>query len=126
MFIPDTAFNVLYTKDIVRTHTFYKAIGAEIKELEKDKVVVSLGSFELHFIHYLSEPYDEYKYIAQPENYGHGVIFYIETDTIEDLQVLVQKAEGVIKKPISPNHWGCWEFLFEDSNGYKFAAYQGM
>lgn len=66
MFIPDSSFIVLYTSDVVKTHDFYQAIGATIKELASDKVVVSLGSLDLHFVLNTTEPQASYRYIAQP------------------------------------------------------------
>jgi len=37
-FKKENSFVVLYTTDISRTHEFYKKLGAEIRELEDDKV----------------------------------------------------------------------------------------
>lgn len=124
MFKTDSSFNVLYTTNIQKTHDFYQKIGAEIKELETDKVVISLGSFDLHIILNTQEPNDLYRYIAEPKHYGQGVIFYIETDDINKAQEIIENAGGTIKVPIFNNHWGCQELLFEDPNGYKFAVYQ--
>lgn len=124
MFKPDTSFLVLYTTDISRTHNFFKQLGVEIKQLENDKVVFQIGSFDLHFILNTTEPFAEYHYIAVAENYGQGIIFYIETSDISQAKEAIEKAGGTLKSSIFENHWGCLELLFEDSNGYKFALYQ--
>jgi predicted enzyme related to lactoylglutathione lyase len=52
------------------------------------------------------------------------VVFYIETDQIETLQQQVSQLGGTVKALPFENHWGYWEMLFEDPNGYKFAVYQ--
>lgn len=124
MFKSDSSFNVLYTTDVVKTHDFYQKLGLEIKQFENDKVVVSFGSFDLHFILDTTEPFEEYKYIAEPFHYGQGVIFYIETDSIRDDQKFIASIGGTIRSEVFKNHWGSEELLFEDPNGYKFALYQ--
>lgn len=124
MFKDNSSFNVLYTSNIAKTYDFYKAIGGIIEKLEEDKVVVKFGSFELHYILDSTEPFEEYKYITIPDNYGQGVIFYIETDNIDQMPNLITKAGGALKSDIFDNKWGCKELLFEDVNGYKFALYQ--
>lgn len=124
MFKSNTSFLVLYSTDINKTHNFYKGLGLEIQEFEKDKVVVQFGSFEFHFVLYTTEPFQAYKYIATPTDYGHGVIFYIETNDIVTDSQLIEQQGGTIKAPIFENHWGCRECLFEDPNGYIFALYQ--
>lgn len=120
----NSSFNVLYTKDLVKTKEFYSAIQAEIKQLEDDKVVVGIGDFNLHIILADTEPFEEYKYIADSKEYGSGNIFYIETDNIEETFDLVKKAGGKIQSEIKENHWECRELLFEDPNGYKYAVYE--
>ncbi|MCA9397612.1 VOC family protein [candidate division WWE3 bacterium] len=120
----DSSFIVLYSTNITQTHDFYQSIGLDIKEYEDDKVVVEIGSLELHFILYSTEPFQEYKYIATPDNYGHGVIFYVETNDIVTDSQLIEQQGGTIKAPIFENQWGCKECLFEDPNGYNFALYQ--
>jgi|GEM_PF-3056481 len=124
MFKQTASFNVLYTTDVIKTHDFYQKLGLEIKQFETDKVVVSFGSFDLHFILNTTEPFETYKYIADPSKYGQGVIFYIETDSIQEDQKLVVSLGGTIKAEVFKNHWGYQELLFEDPNGYKFALYQ--
>lgn len=124
MFKTDSSFNVLYTTDIAKTHAFYVGLGLEIKQLEEDKVVVVFGSFELHFVLASTEPFAEYQYITEPEHYGQGVIFYVETDTIYEAQKRIEELAGVVKALVFENHWGYLEMLFEDPNGYKFALYQ--
>jgi uncharacterized glyoxalase superfamily protein PhnB len=99
-------------------------LGFFIKELKEDKVVVVFDSLELHFILHTTEPFSEYKYIAEPGIYGQGVILYIETTDIQAVQRSVKNFGGEIKASIFKNHWGYQEILFEDPNGYKFAAYQ--
>jgi predicted enzyme related to lactoylglutathione lyase len=120
----ESSFNVLYTTDIEKTHQFYKKMGATIKQLEKDKVVVNIGSFELHFILNTTEPFEKYRYIAVPKNYGQGIIFYLLTDNIHDLPKQIEEAGGTLKSEVFENLWESYELLFEDPNGYKFAAYQ--
>lgn len=124
MFISESSFNVLYTTDVVKTHDFYKKLDLAIKQFEDDKVVVSFGSFDLHFILNTTEPFESYKYIAEPKHFGQGVIFYIETDTIREDQELISSIGGIVKAEVFQNHWGYEELLFEDPNGYKFALYQ--
>lgn len=126
MFKTDPSFHVLYTTDIETTHGFYKKLGAEIKQLEKDKVVVHFGSFDFHFILNSTEPFEAYKYIAEPGEYGQGVIFYIETDDIRAAQDLVSTSGGKIMAPVFKDLWESEEVLFEDPNGYKFALYQEL
>ena len=126
MFKQNSTFNVLYTTDVVATHNFYQKLGLEIKQFEADKVVVSFGSFELHFILNTDEPFQAYEYIAKPSQYGQGVIFYIETDSIQEDQKLIASIGGTIKAEIFKNHWEYQELLFEDPNGYKFALYQEL
>lgn len=74
MFKSENSFNVLYTTDISKTHQFYKNLNLKIIQLEKDKVVVSFGSFDLHFILDTTEPFEEYRHITS-EPHGQGVIF---------------------------------------------------
>lgn len=124
MFTPDSSFIVLYTTNVTKTHDFYQAIGAQIKELVSDKVVVGLGSLDLHFVLNTSEPQESYRYIAKSGNYEHGVIFYTQVDSIELAKQQILAAGGTIKADIYENHWGSLELLFEDPNGYKFALYQ--
>jgi predicted enzyme related to lactoylglutathione lyase len=126
MFKKNSSFNVLYTTNIDKTHYFYKEIGAEIKELQDDKVVVDIADFELHFILNTKEPIENYQYIAERKNYGQGIIFYIETEDIEKSHDLILKANGIVKMDIFKNLWNCKELLFEDPNGYKFALYQEL
>lgn len=124
MFIPNSTFHVLYTSNIKSTHDFYKNIGAEIKEFAEDKVVVQLAEFSFHFILDSSEPFDEYKYIAQDNDFGNGIIFYIEVNNIQELYNLLTGLKAIIKTEIFDNKWDAKELLFEDPNGYKFAVYQ--
>lgn len=123
-FLKNSSFNVLYTKNLELTEKFYKTIGAEIQKVESDKVVVGIGDFDLHFILAQSEPFEEYHFVANSNEYGSGNIFYIEVENLENLFELVENAGGKIKSQIKENHWDCKEFLFEDVNGYKFAAYK--
>lgn len=124
MFKTDTSFNVLYTTDIEKTHHFYSQLDLTIKEYKSDKVVVSFGSFDLHFILNTTEPFPNYTYIAEPGAYGQGVIFYIEVDDIVKAKNSVIAAGATIKADIFDDLWDCKELLFEDPNGYKFALYQ--
>lgn len=124
MFKKDSTFHVLYTTDIEKTRDFYKSLGGTIKQYETDKVVVELGSFEFHFILNTKEPNRLYSYIAKPIMYGQGVIFYIETNNIKKLANRIKKIGGKLKADVFENHWDYLEILFEDPNGYKFAAYQ--
>ncbi len=124
MFKQSPSFHVLYTTDVKKTHDFFVSLGVEIKQLADDKVVVTFGPFELHYILNTTEPFIEYRYIAEPGSYGQGIIFYIESTQIADDQQRVEKAGGVIKAPVFLNNWGYQEVLFEDPNGYKFALYQ--
>lgn len=124
MFKSGGSFNVMYIKDVNTTHDFYKKLGLEITELEAERVTVKFDTFDLHFVLNSSEPFDAYKYVAAPENYGNGVIFYVETDQIEALQRLIPTIGGEVKSEIIENLWGYNELLFEDPNGFKFAAYQ--
>lgn len=124
MFLPEASFQVLYTTDIEKTFTFYKLLGFEVKKHETDKVVIGIDSLDFHFILNTTEPFDAYKYIANNNNYGQGVIFYIGTSDIKEAYKKVGAAKGTIKTEIFQNHWNAKEFLFEDPNGYKFAMYQ--
>lgn len=124
MLLPDSAFNVLYTNKIKETKSFYEQIGAIIKEFEEEKVVVNLAGFDLHFILASSEPFNEYRYVADSNLYGQGILFYFAVSNLEEFYQLIHESNGVIKSGIKNNHWGAQEFLFEDSNGYKFVAYQ--
>ena len=124
MLIPGSTFIVLYTTDIARTLKFYQFLEVKIVESDKEKVVVGLAGFELHFILNSTEPFQTYRYIANPDNYGHGVIFYLGTSNIHEASDLITKAGGKVIADIFENHWGCYELLFEDPNGYKFALYQ--
>jgi len=126
MFKPNSSFLVLYTDNISATHDFYKAIGAEIKQLEEDKVVVKIDGHEMHFILDSTEPFEEYKYIAKKNDYGNGTIFYVEVDNIDEFYKLVESSNGSLKSKIFENKWGAKELLFEDPNGYKLAVYQMM
>lgn len=124
MYKNNSSFSVLYITDVSKTHEFYKAIGAEIKEFVDDKVVVKFGDFELHCILETTEPFDTYKYIAEKSGRGLGNIFYIEVENIEQAAKLVTGANGKVAAEIFENKWGGKEFLFEDLDGYKFAFYQ--
>ena len=124
MFNTENSFNVLYTVDIKKTANFFKSLGVPLKDSEAEKVVVHFGSFDLHYILNTSEPFQEYKYIATPDGYGQGVIFYVETTNIESVFARIKEAGGVAKSTIFENKWDCKEFLMEDPNGYKFAFYQ--
>lgn len=124
MIVKDSAFHVLYTDSITKTHDFFQKLGVEIKKVEDDKVVVELGDYDLHFILNTSEPFREYAYVAEKKDYGNGILFYTEVENIEDAFEKVKSAGGNIKSDIKPNHWECREFMFEDPNGYKFVFYQ--
>ena len=124
MFNPTGSFNVLYTMDVEKTAHFFEKLGISLKQHEADKVVVEFGSFALHYILNSTEPFKEYKYIALPEKYGQGVIFYIETTDIEQVAQKISEAGGTLKSSIFENKWNCRELLAEDPNGYKFAFYQ--
>jgi predicted enzyme related to lactoylglutathione lyase len=126
MFNPENSFNVLYTTDIKKTADFFMNLGVALKEKETDKLVVEFGSFDLHYILNTAEPFAEYAYITTPNNYGQGVIFYIETNDIESVFIKVKEAGGITKSSIFENKWGGREFLTEDPNGYKFAFYQAL
>lgn len=123
MFTKDSSFNVLYTKDLQRTHDFYKNIGAEIREFDSSKVVVGIGDFDLHIVLSKTEPHPSFKYLANSDNSNSGVIFYIEVEDIDKAFELVKENGALIKTEVFNNHWGCKEFLFEDCNGVKFAFY---
>lgn len=122
-FIKDSSFNVLYTDDVLKTREFFDVIGGEIKEFSEEKVVVKIGSFDLHYILASTEPFKEYEYIAEDKNPGQGIIFYIEVDDLNNLYQKLSKNSVSIKSEILENHWSCKEFLCEDPNGYKFAFY---
>jgi predicted enzyme related to lactoylglutathione lyase len=124
MFNTKNSFNVLYTANIDKTANFFENLGVSLEERDKEKVVVKFGSFDLHYILNTAEPFQEYMYIATPNGYGQGLIFYIETNNIESALSKIQEAGGAIKSSIFENKWGCKEFLAEDPNGYKFAFYQ--
>lgn len=120
----ESSFLVSYIKDVRQTHDFYKSIGAEIIELKDDKVVLKIGDFEIHFVKDKTEPWDEYKYIANLKNPGNGIIYYIEVNNLEESLKLVSNAGGKIISDIRENWWDGKEFLFEDVNGYKLVFYQ--
>lgn len=124
MFKSESSFLVLYTTDIQKTQKFFKLLSVPITESGADKVVVTFGGFELHYILNTSEPFSDYLYIAEAKNYGQGAIFYIETENLEDTRNLIEQAGGTIISDIFDNKWNCKELLIEDPNGYKFAFYQ--
>lgn len=124
MFKSDSPFIVLYTTDVKMTHDFYYKIGAEITQLEEDKVVVSFAGYDFHFILNTSEPFKSYKYIAEQGKYGQGIIYYIESDDLDKDQDAVKQAGGKIVAPVFENMWGARECLFEDPSGFKFALWQ--
>lgn len=124
MFIEKSAFHVLYTDNLKATYSFYHTLGATIKQALDDKVVVAMGDYSLHYILNTTEPFEEYHYIAKKNDYGNGVLFFIEVEDLHMAYEKVKKAGGTLKSEIKPNHWECKEFLFEDPNGYKFAFYK--
>jgi len=124
MFKSNSSFLVLYTHSISITLNFFKAIGADIKQAESEKVAIKIEGHEIHFVLDMSEPFEEYKYIAKNNDYGNGVIFYVEVDSIEEIYKLILPAGGKLKSEIFDNDWNAKELLFEDPNGYKFAFYQ--
>ncbi len=124
MFKYNSSFIVAYAKDVQKTHAFYKQLGAEIIKLENDKVVVKIGDYEIHFVKDTAEPWDEYKYIANLQNPGNGMILYLEVNSIQESLETVKNAEGKIVTAIKENWWDGIEFLFEDPNGFKFVFYQ--
>ena len=126
MFNTKNSFNVLYTADTEKTANFFENLGISLEDKDAEKVVVKFGSFDLHYILYTSEPFEEYMYIAEPNGYGQGVIFYVETTDIESVLIKIKEAGGAIKSSIFENKWGCKELLAEDPNGYKFAFYQAL
>jgi predicted enzyme related to lactoylglutathione lyase len=124
-FKSQSPFILLYTKDVSRTHEFYKSISAEVVELKEDKVVVNLGGFSLHFILGSTEPIEEYKRVMSngEASSGLGIILYIESSDIEKNFELLKSVGAKFIKEIYSNHWGYREFLFQDPNGYKFAVW---
>jgi catechol 2,3-dioxygenase-like lactoylglutathione lyase family enzyme len=123
MVTANSAFNVLYTKDVLATKEFFENLNVEILESNYEKLVFALGGFDLHYILSSSEPFEEYKYTAGSSDYGQGTLFYFAVEDLEKFYDLVKKAGGRIKSQIKENHWGAKEFLFEDPNGYRFVAY---
>ncbi len=126
MFSSKNSFNVLYTIDVEKTAKFFEKLGVTIKQQEADKVVVSFGAFDLHYILNTTEPFEAYKYITVPESYGQGVVFYVETTDINHVAQKLPEAGGMLKSEIFENKWSCLELLTEDPNGYKFAFYQAI
>lgn len=124
MFNSEKSFNVLYTTDVEKTADFFKSLGITPRKHEADKVVLEFGGFDLHYILHYTEPFAEYDYIAEPGNYGHGIIFYIKTDDIEAVAEKIRNAGGTLKSEIFENKWDGKELLVEDPSGYKFAFYQ--
>ena len=124
MFKSENPFLVLYTTNVIKTQKFFDLLDVQITEFETDKVVVTFGGFELHYILNTSEPFSDYKYIAKPKNYGQGTIFYIEADNLQQTKTLIEIAGGSIISDVFENTWDCKELLVEDPNGYKFAFYQ--
>lgn len=124
MILQDSAFHVLYTKKIIETKNFYENLGATIVEFEKEKLVVNLAGFDLHFILASSEPFSEYHYVADSNSYGDGVLFYFAVSNIQEFYKQIESSNSIIKSVIKKNHWQAQEFLFEDPNGYKLVAYQ--
>ena len=124
MFTTESAFHVLYSENIDKTHDFYQKISSEIKEKTSDKVVVQLGDYDLHFVLNSTEPFAEYQYVAEKKDYGNGILFYVGVENIDAAFTLIKEAGGATKSEIKDNHWGAREFLFEDPNGYKFVIYQ--
>lgn len=120
----DSSFHVLYISDVAKTEAFYKGIGAVIVKVETDKCVVKLGDFDLHFILDVTEPWENYSYIAQNNNRGSGIIFYVEAENLSDEYERIEKSGGRIKSTITENWWGANEFLFEDPDGYKIVFWE--
>lgn len=123
MFKNDSSFNVLYTTDVHKTYQFFKGLGSTIRQYEEDKVVVSFGTFDLHYILDVTEPAAAYQYITKAP-LGQGIIFYLETTQIQEASKLIVSSGGTVKTSVFENHWGYQELLFEDPNGYKFALFQ--
>lgn len=124
MFITGSTFNVFYSDNLQITKDFYTLIGAEIKKIESDKIVVGVGEFDIHIVLSSTEPSNDYKFMAESTQKGGSAIFYIEVESINDLFIKIRSSKGKIKSEIYNNHWGAAEFLCEDPDGYKFAFYQ--
>lgn len=122
----ENPFLVLYTTSVENTEYFFRTLGISFSEVTIDKVVVTIGGFELHYILNTSEPFSDYHYIANPIGYGQGIIFYIETSDLIQIKKQIKDAGGTIVSDIFENKWNCLELLIEDPNGYKFAFYQSM
>lgn len=124
MFTQGSSFNVFYSENLQITKEFYSLIGAEIKKVESDKIVVGISDFDIHIILSSTEPSQDYKFMAESSNKGGSAIFYSEVDSLNDLFIKIKSSTGRIKSEIYNNHWGAAEFLCEDPDGYKFAFYQ--
>lgn len=120
----NTAFNVLYIANVANTSSFWKKIGAIIKQEEKDKVVVSVSDFDLHCVLESTEPFPEYQFATKNEGRGQGNLMYFGVDGIEDFYTKVKNAGPEKITPIKDNHWGGREFLFSDPDNYLYVAYQ--
>lgn len=124
MLTKNSSFNVFYSDDLKTTEDFYKLIGAEIKKVQDDKLVIGVGEFDIHIILSSTEPSPDYKFMSMSHDKGGAAVFYIEVDNIDKLHQQIIFSGGTIKSGIYNNHWGAREFLCEDPNGYKFAFYQ--
>lgn len=124
MLVADSGFIVLYTREVEKTEAFYRMMGGEIGEFTREKVVVSFAGYALHFVLDISEPFEEYRYVAETGEFGRGSILYIESDNLEQDWDRVLEAKGTITSEILVNHWGAREFLFEDPSGCVWAVYQ--
>lgn len=77
-------------ENVKKTHNFYKTIGSEILALAENKLVIKIDNYEIHFIKDTSETRD--KYIANLENPGNGIIYYIKAPDLEESLRLVKNA----------------------------------
>lgn len=124
MFKPNSAFQLLFSSNLIETQKAFEQIGATTKEVEYRKYVCEIGDYELHFCLDTEEKIPEYKTIAHQTPRGYGIIFYIGIENLEEVYQKAQNIPGRILNEIADQPWGCREFLWQDPNGYYFAFYQ--
>ncbi len=124
MFKTDTAFQLLFSSDLLLTQKAFELIGATTKEAEYRKYVCGIGDYELHYCLDTEEKIPEYKQLAHQTPRGYGIIFYIGVRDLDEIFTKAQNAPGKLLNTIADQPWGCREFLWQDPNGYTFAFYQ--
>lgn len=117
-------FIVTYCKDVSLTKDFWEALEAVVVEFDDEKVVVALGSHEIHYVLESEEAFESYQFATGSVGRGRGVLLYVEVADLERLRSRTLEAGSRRVTEIQDNHWGGREVLFEDPDGYCVVAYQ--